>query len=65
MIMTTVEDLINDVLVNLGRTPDELLIATVFDSLPDDVCRLAKEWGWCDTEVRERVYAVAWKIINN
>lgn len=49
--MTTVEDLINDVLVNLGKTPDELLIATVFDSLPDDVCRLAKEWGWCDTEV--------------
>jgi len=60
----TVEDVVNDVLVDLGKTPEELLIATVFYSLPDDVNRLAKVWGWSDTEVREKVYAVSWGIIN-
>lgn len=60
----TAEDVINDALVELGKVPDELLIASVFDSLPNDVKALAREWGWNDTEVREKVYAVAWKLVN-
>jgi len=58
------EDVINDVLVDVGKTPEELLKATVFDSLPDDLNGLAKEQGWYEIEVHEKVYAVAWKIIN-
>ncbi|HED1651934.1 TPA: hypothetical protein R4S58_003613 [Enterobacter hormaechei subsp. hoffmannii] len=62
--MMTAEDVINDALVELGKVPDELLIASVFDSLSNDVKTLAREWGWSDTEVREKVYAVAWKLVN-
>ncbi|CZV15795.1 Uncharacterised protein [Enterobacter hormaechei] len=59
------EDVINDVLIDLGKEPDDLLIATIFDKLPADLKALAEEWGWVDTEVRERIYVIAWRIVNN
>ncbi|EIW8602420.1 hypothetical protein M4D07_23745 [Klebsiella pneumoniae] len=60
----TAEDVINDVLVELGKLPDHLLIATVFDNKPAELKALANEWGWMDTEVREQLYAIAWRIVN-
>lgn len=42
----TAEDVINDVLVELGKLPDHLLIATVFDNIPAELKALANEWGW-------------------
>ena len=42
----TAEDVINDVLVELGKLPDHLLIATVFDNKPAELKALANEWGW-------------------
>ncbi len=60
----TAEDVINDVLVELGKLPDHLLIATVFDNIPAELKALANEWGWMDTEVREQLYAIAWRIVN-
>lgn len=52
------------VLVELGKLPDHLLIATVFDNIPAELKALANEWGWMDTEVREQLYAIAWRIVN-
>ncbi|EPA1382210.1 hypothetical protein LNO36_29785 [Klebsiella variicola subsp. variicola] len=30
----------------LGKLPDHLLIATVFDNIPAELKALANEWGW-------------------
>lgn len=57
-----VEDIISDVFVDVGKTPEELLKATIFDSMPDSINGVAKEQGWCDIKVHEKVYAVAWKM---
>jgi hypothetical protein len=36
----------------------------VFDSLSGGLNGVATARGWYDIEVREKMYAVAWKIIN-
>lgn len=56
----TPEDVVNDCLVELGReaeiTPD--IIDEIVMMLPDEITHLANQWGWNDTEVREKIYAL-------
>jgi hypothetical protein len=38
-----------------GVEPENTVVAASYKHLPEDIHHLAKEWGWCDTEVREKV----------
>jgi hypothetical protein len=38
-----------------GRIPSELVVAQVYKQLPKDIHELANQWGWNDTEVREKI----------
>lgn len=50
------EDVVNDCLVELGREITPEIIAKIVQTLPSDITHLADEWGWSDTEVRDKVY---------
>lgn len=50
------EDVVNDCLVELDREITPEIIAKIVQMLPSDITRLAEEWGWNDTEVRDKVY---------
>lgn len=39
-----------------NRVPTQEEVRALFDSLPEDIHRLAREWGWSDTEVRDAVF---------
>lgn len=49
-------DVVNDCLVELGREITSEIIAKIVQVLPSDITHLADEWGWNDTEVRDKVY---------
>lgn len=50
------EDAVNDCLVELDREITPEIIAKIVQMLPSDITHLAEEWGWNDTEVRDKVY---------
>lgn len=50
------EDTVNDCLVELRREITPEIIAKIVQKLPSDITHLAEEWGWNDTEVRDKVY---------
>lgn len=51
-----VEDVVNDCLVDLGREISPDIITRIVQTLPSEIAHLADEWGWNDTEVREKIY---------
>ncbi|HDG5146746.1 TPA: hypothetical protein PCH88_003851 [Klebsiella pneumoniae] len=55
-LVTMPEDVVNDCLVELDREITPEIIAKIVQMLPSDITHLAEEWGWNDTEVRDKVY---------
>ncbi|MCR1256248.1 hypothetical protein [Klebsiella pneumoniae] len=55
-LVTMPEDEVNDCLVELDREITPEIIAKIVQMLPSDITHLAEEWGWNDTEVRDKVY---------
>lgn len=38
-----------------GKAPSETVVALIFPLIPMEIKGLASQWGWDDTEVREKV----------
>ncbi|QOV08429.1 hypothetical protein Kirov_230 [Bacillus phage Kirov] len=39
-----------------GRKPSETVVALLYAEIPMDIKAIAIQWGWNDTEVRDKVY---------
>ncbi|CAI8945452.1 transposase [Brevibacillus sp. IT-7CA2] len=39
-----------------GTKPNEEQITIIVEEVPTDIKGLALQWGWFDTEVREKIY---------
>lgn len=51
------KDVINDCYVEFFDVkPNDKQIELIFNHLPNDVVHLANQWGWYDTEVRDKVW---------
>jgi len=50
-------DVINDCYVDIhNRKPTEVEIKAIEEAMPFAINILAFQWGWYDTEVRDRIY---------
>lgn len=47
---------------SITPSKDSTAVGDIYRAIPDSVKRLAEEWGWNDTEVREKVYEVVEKF---
>jgi hypothetical protein len=51
------KDIIHDCFVDLNdERPESYQVAMIMKEIPNDIITLAKQWGWNDTEVRDKVY---------
>lgn len=49
-------DVINDCYIEvIGDTPSDSQIKNIADNLPENVKYFAKQWGWYDTEVGDKI----------